>query len=148
MTYAGILERRPKTTDQGDVSAAKSFAAFLDTVFADEAFLKGLTDSNRNYLYKLRAIWKKRAAGEDESWNQGGSRPGRRRKNSDTSSQTIRSRHTLSEEERTYDDLSKRVIEKFANVIAAPHLTTDADLDPETVADLRARLRARLRGLQ
>jgi hypothetical protein len=118
MTYEAILERQPKSTDTGDRRAAKAYLDFLESVvFADAGLLAGLTVSNRNYLYKQRKLWAKRAAGDDERWNQCGSRPGRPAVDKPRQvSLRVRGQFDPEKEERSYDDLSLRIIARFRNI--------------------------------
>lgn len=75
--YESILQRQPLSTAAGDRALAAQFVAVLSA--AIEAKTADLSDSQRNYLYKLRTKWDQRAKGEDSNWNLYGSRPGRRK---------------------------------------------------------------------
>ncbi len=76
MTYEDLLAKQPLTTSAGDRLAAQAFVELLSTVIEGRG-TTDLLDSQRRYLYKLRARWQARAAGTDLRWMVQGSRPGR-----------------------------------------------------------------------
>jgi hypothetical protein len=82
MTYEGLLQQQPPSTAAGNKAAARVFVTQINT-FLSSGFT--FSDSQRNYLYKLRARWEQRAAGMDERWNDHGSRPGRKKQISERS---------------------------------------------------------------
>lgn len=81
MTYEDILARQPQSTQAGSLPEAERFATFLSATLASSE-KDHLTESQRVYLYRLRAKWDKRAKGEDVRWNVVGSKPGRPGKSS------------------------------------------------------------------
>jgi hypothetical protein len=75
VTYEQILARQPASHVIGDRIAATEFVDFLGAEIL--AGISALTDSQRAYLYRLRAKWQLRADGNDPIWNVQGSRAGR-----------------------------------------------------------------------
>lgn len=109
MRYEEILAQQPPSTSAGDRLAARTFVGVIASAISDKE--SPLTPSQRNYLYKLRGKWEVRAAGKDESWNEYGCRPGRRRQPKiETSSKVDVTAYGTEEE---LDPLLRRVIEKF-----------------------------------
>jgi hypothetical protein len=76
--YESLLEQQPASTVAGNVQAAARFVQAITTALHGDN-LRGLSESQKNYLYKLRGKWEKRAAGQDAQWNAYGTRPGRRK---------------------------------------------------------------------
>lgn len=76
-SYEDLLNQQPRSTSAGDTNAARLFVERVNAALIVKG--SGLSDAQRNYLYKLRDRWTKRAAGDDLSWNQYGSQPGRRK---------------------------------------------------------------------
>lgn len=79
-TYEHLLAQQPPSDSSGNRAAAAAFVVVLTTALEGANIGEGLTPAQKNYLYRLRATWAKRAAGNDLRWNVAGSRPGRPRK--------------------------------------------------------------------
>lgn len=77
MTYEQILARSPRSDQAGNRPVAGEYVVFLTSVIEGDATFSALSDSQQRYLYRLRDKWKVRAAGQDQRWNEYGSRPGR-----------------------------------------------------------------------
>lgn len=77
MTYEEILQRAPLSTASGKLDEAAAFVVFLTNTINSRETFGQLSASQQRYLYRLRDKWKVRAAGDDDQWNQYGSRPGR-----------------------------------------------------------------------
>lgn len=73
MTYRELIETA-KRVPAGDTGAAQRWLAALQRTLKTET----LTPNERTYLYKLRRIWRQRAAGRDMRWNVFGCTPGAR----------------------------------------------------------------------
>lgn len=117
LTYEKLLAQQPPTTAAGNTHAARAFVELLNVQLnlRDSA----LTLSQQNYLYKLRAKWEKRATGADESWNQYGSRPGRRK------SITERQRSTLDPTTFGDDDEKDPLLLSLERKYGRPRRTDD-----------------------
>lgn len=77
MTYQRLLALQPLTLSQGDTGAALTFVSALETYILDASAMAELTESQQNYLYRLRGRWQARANGDDVRWLERGSRAGR-----------------------------------------------------------------------
>lgn len=75
MTYEYLLKQRP-ADDCRDRDAAAVFVKALN--LAIHTCIGEYTPSQRNYVYKLRTVWDKRAKGEDQRWNTRGAAGGAR----------------------------------------------------------------------
>jgi hypothetical protein len=79
-TYEHLLAQQPPSDSSGNRAAAAAFVVILTTALEGTNVGAGLSAAQKNYLYRLRATWAKRAAGTDLRWNVAGSRPGRPKK--------------------------------------------------------------------
>jgi hypothetical protein len=109
MTYEEILARSPLSTQTGDARAAQDFVDFLTTVIEGSGEVASLNDSQRNYLYKLRAKWRARSQGQDSRWAGGGSSIGGRPKGSGGS----RSKKLTGRRAEETTDLFDKISRKF-----------------------------------
>ena len=73
MTYRTLIEQAKMIAPGNTRSANDWLIRLADVLKAGE-----LMPSERSYLYRLRRVWRKRAAGEDARWNVHGSRAGAR----------------------------------------------------------------------
>lgn len=76
VTYEQVLDRQPPTSAAGNKAAAAQFVVLLTSVIEGTG-TAGFDEGQKNYLYRLRDKWRRRANGEDFRWNVTGSRPGR-----------------------------------------------------------------------
>lgn len=113
MTYEQLLERTPKSTSAGDRRDAEAFVTVISN-FKSSKDYESLTDAQRRYLFRLSATWTKRAEGNDERWNEYGSRPGRPTKPPNGKAGKVKVK--FKDDSDTYDDLSKRIIERYSKI--------------------------------
>lgn len=73
MTYRTLIEQAKMIAPGNTRSANDWLIRLADVLKAGE-----LMPAERSYLYRLRRVWRKRAAGEDARWNVHGSRAGAR----------------------------------------------------------------------
>lgn len=75
MTYPELLAMQPASA--GTPATAAEYAQML-TRYLETEDTSALTRAERNYLYRLRQKWTKRAEGRDARWRRGGIAPGRK----------------------------------------------------------------------